>query len=1165
MQKKLLGKLFFNQILLRMAVVLLLVISTAGYAQSHSKGLFSFNWQNAPLSTVIKQVEDVAKVHFSYNPQDIDLNHKITLDVSNKDISQVVELIARQMNINYKIAGETIMLQAIKEKKNAQPFLLAGKIYDASHVTLPGVIVSNTATQKAVSSGPDGDFVIGAHEGDVIVFKMLGFATLSVAASEKEKNVNITLKPVNTELKTVVVTALGIKREERALGYAYSEVDGNDLKKAREPNIINSLEGRVAGLIITEGAGGPAGASRVIIRGNTSITGNNQPLYVVDGVPIDNSNYGSVGGGKYAGGQDFGDAISAINPDDVDKITVLKGPSASALYGSRAANGVILITTKKGGNKKELGIELNSTSSIETQLTNADGNQYIYGQGTAEQLVTTQAQAENTLFTNFGPRLDPNLSVIGFDGISRPYSLVKNNIQDFFRTGSTFTNTIAFSNSNDNTSFRLSASDLRNNDILPGSYMRRNTFNFTGSSKFGSKITMEAKLMYMNEDVVNRPSLADDPGNIGNNFLGLANNVDQAYFKQGYKDAQGDYIDWGGGQYRLDPYWVINEMKNETTKNRVIGGIQGDYAITSWLNLQGRVSTDFTYFDYTKYSPITTPGSLTGELDDINQKLSTTEADMLLSIQKQVTPSLWLSAKLGSSITRIDNPGTVGQNIDMTVTDVVNVNSFSDKTVVANEYREQTNSIYGLFTAAYKSYLYLDATVRRDASSTLPVNNNTYTYPSLSTSFVFTDAFKMDKSILSFGKIRLSGAEVGSGTQAYQLNQYYSLFPQTFNGQSLGGIATTILPNKNLKPTRTTSFEAGTELKFFTDRLGLDFTYYSSKSKDQINLVAAPYSSGYAQQIINAGVIDNKGVEIMLTGKPVVVKNFTWNLAVNFAKNTNTVESLAAGVPYLTLSDARWLGVSVVAKPGSPYGAILGYDYQRDNKGNIILDPTTLAPLQSANRTVLGKGTWDWTGGLTNSFYYKNFGLTMVIDIKHGSSLFSMTNLFDVIRGSSAATLAGRSEWIQSEENRQSAGMSPAQWAAAGNVRGYVPQGVVQSGTDGSGNPVYSKNTKALDPSIYWANYYSDGNGIATPFIYDASYIKMREITLSYQIPTSLTSKWKIKDMSIAIVSRNPFIIHKNVPNVDPDSNYDNGNGQGLEYGSLPSRKSWGFNLNVKF
>jgi TonB-linked SusC/RagA family outer membrane protein len=1167
MHKKLLLKKFCDRILLRMAGALLLVISFTGYAQSSTGNkLYSFHWENSSVSTIFKQVEDAAKVHFSYNPKDLNLQERITTQVVNKSLPEVIDAIASKIKIKYKIDGETIMLQADEHNNvTGQPFKLYGQVYDSNHNPLTAATVTNSTTNKSAATNSSGDFVIEAHNGDIITFSIIGFEPLTIIGNEKTQSINISLKQSTTELKTVVVTALGIKRDERSLGYAYSEVDGTDLKKAREINVINSLEGKVAGLVITSTAGGPAGSSRVIIRGNTSITGNNQPLYVVDGIPIDNSNYGQVGSSKYASGQDFGDAISAINPDDVDKISVLKGPSASALYGSRAANGVILITTKRGSTKKELGIEYNSTSSIETQLTKADGNQYIYGQGTGEQLVIDPTQAKNTLFNNFGPRLDPSLQVVGFDGVYRPYALVQNNIQNFFRTGSTFTNTVAFANSNDVTAFRLSISDLRNNDILPGSNMRRNSFNFTGSSKFGSKITMEARLMYMNEDVNNRPSLADDPGNIGNNFIGLANNVDQAYFKTGYKDVNSNYVDWGGGQYRLDPYWVINEMKNETTKNRVIGGLQGNYAVTSWLNIQGRASTDFTYFNYSKYSPISTPGSLTGELDEIDQKLSTTEADLLVSASKQFTKSLWLSAKLGASLTRIDNPSTTGQNIDMVVTDVVNINSFSDKTLVASRYQKQTNSVYGLFSAAYKSYLYIDATVRQDASSTLPVNNNTYTYPSLATSFVFTDAFNMDKSVLSFGKIRLSAAEVGSDADPYQLNLYYNLYPQTFNGQSLGGIATTILPNKNLKPTRTSSFEAGTELKFFNNRIGLDVTYYSSDSKDQINLVAAPLSSGFAQQIINAGDIGNKGLEVELNAKPIVVKDFTWDLNVNFARNVNTVKSLAADVPYLTLSDARWLGVSIVAKPGAAYGSILGYGYQKDSKGDIILDPTTLAPLQSTDREILGKGTWNWTGGLTSSFYYKDFGLSFIVDIKQGASLFSMTNLFDVIRGSSAVTLPGRAEWIQSEEARQSAGMSPEQWAAAGKVRGYVPQGVVQTGTDSKGNPIYTKNTKALDPSVYWANYYSDGNGVATPFIYDASYIKMREITFSYNIPAKLISKWRIKDMSVAIVSRNPFIIQKHVPNVDPDSNYNNGNGQGLEYGSLPSRKSWGFNLNFKF
>jgi TonB-linked SusC/RagA family outer membrane protein len=1167
MLKKLPKSRFFSKMLLRMLGAVFLVIYTSAYAQSSPNSLYSFNWQNQPVEQVFKQIEDASKVHFSYNPADVDFKRKISLKVTNKGLNDVLNALAGQMNIRYKIAGETVLIQAMKNSPNAAAFILKGKVLDPDKLALPGVTVVNTKTNRSTVTNAAGEFGIEADAGDVITFRMLGFETSSVTASDDARNVTVLLKLSSTELKTVVVTALGIKREQRALGYAFAEVDGNDLKKARETNIMNSLAGKVAGLVITSSAGGPAGSSRVIIRGNTTITGNNQPLYVVDGVPIDNSNYGQVGGGKYSGGQDFGDAISAINPDDVDKISVLKGPSASALYGSRAGNGVILITTKKGSSKKELGIEFNSTSSIETQLTSLDGNQYIYGQGSAEQLVIDAAQAKNTLFNNFGPRLDPNLQVVGFDGVYRPFGLVKDNIQDFFRTGSTFTNTIALSNSSDKGNFRLSISDLRNNDIVPGSNMRRNTFNFNGSSKFGKNLTVEARVMYMNENVTNRPSLADDPGNIGNNFIGLANNVDQAYFKTGYKDVEGNYVEWGGGQYRLDPYWVINEMSNQTKKNRMIGGLQANYTFTNWLSLQGRASTDFTYFDYQKFSPISTPGSLTGRLETTNQKIQTTEADMLLTAQKQVTPSINLSARLGASLSSSQAPGYTGSYIDMVATDVISSNSFADKTIIQVSPRErQTRSVYGLFTAAYKSYLYIDATVRRDAVSTLPVNKNAYTYPSLSGSFVFTDAFKIDKSILSFGKIRVSGAEVASDTDPYMLNLTYALNPQTFNGGALGGISTTVKPpGADFKPTRTRSFEVGSDLKFFNDKIGLDITYYTSKSRDQINVVNLPLSSGFSQQLINAGVVGNKGIEVALNTRPIVSKDFSWDLNVNFARNINTVESLAEGVPYLTLSDARWLGTSVVARPNTAYGAILGYGGQKDDQGNAILDPVTLAPLQTTDREVLGKGTWSWTGGLTSAFYYKNFGLSFAVDIKQGASLFSMTNLFNVIRGASLVTLPGRAEWIKSEEDRQTAGQSIEQWTAAGKVRGYVPQGVVQTGVDAGGKPVYAPNAKAVDPSIYWANYYSDGNGVASPFIYDASYIKMREITLSYTIPSAISSKWGIKNMAVALVSRNPFIIHKNVPNVDPDSNYNNGNGQGLEYGSLPSRKSWGFNLNVKF
>jgi TonB-linked SusC/RagA family outer membrane protein len=1057
------------------------------------------------------------------------------------------------------------MLAASRHYAAAQaPPVIKGIITDEKGAMIPGASIFNKNNKETAISASDGGYSIKAAGGDSIIIQMIGYERFGFL-TKAQRLMNVRLQSRSETLKDVVVTALGIRREERELGYAFSEVKGEDINKAKETNVINSLAGKVPGLIINSTAGGPSGSSRVIIRGNTSITGNNQPLYVIDGIPMDNSNYGQVGDTKFAEGVDMGDAISAINPDDIDKISVLKGPSAAALYGSSAANGVILITTKKGAKSKELGVELNSTATIENQLTKVDGNQYLYGQGRAGQLPLDQSQAQSTMFTNFGPRLDPSLNAIGFDGVTRPYALAKDNFGSFFRTGSSLNNTLSLTNATDRSNFRFSVSDLRYKDILPNSDIRRNNFTFSGRSKFGSKLDVDVRATYLNEKVNNRAGLGDAPTNIGQNFNGLANNIDQSVFSDTYKSAQGEYVEWGGGAYRLNPYWILYEMSNVTLKDRLTGAFNATYTVNSWLSFLARASTDITFLDYRKYSPRTTPLALSGMMNVLNQKYSTTQADFMATVTKKITPDLNFSARLGASFNQRIRKGTTATYSNMTVTDVISINSYQDKSMEENNLRREIRSAYGLFTFGYKNYLYLDATVRTDASSTLPENNNVYTYPSVSASFIFTDAFKMKSDVLSFGKLRASWAEVGNDTDPYMLDVYYSLYPLAFNGVQPANLATKILPNTNLKPTRTRSFEAGTNLKFFNGRLNFDATYYTSRSRDQINIVPAPVSSGFPKQIINAGMITNKGIELLLSGTPISKKNFSWDLTLNFARNINNVESLADDVPFIALSEARWLGLLVAAMPGQKYGAILGYDYQRDPEGNIILNPSSLNPMPTSDRRVLGKGVFDWTGGVMSRLTYKNFSLNAAFDIKYGADIFSMTDLFSVVRGSSVKTLPGREEWIASEQERLAAKKTPAEWQAAGNVKGYVPEGVVQTGTDAGGKPVYTKNTRAVDPSVYWGGFYSDGNGIAVPFIYKATYVKVREITLSYRLPGAFNRKLSIKDAAVGLVARNPFIIYKDIPNVDPDSNYNNGNGQGLEYGSLPSRRGWGINLNVKF
>ena len=1047
-----------------------------------------------------------------------------------------------------------------------QQFSVVGTITDESNFKMPGVSIVNKKTKQTTQTNVDGGYSIRANNGDTIQIRMTGYTTQTFVARDTKKRVDISLKEDIQLLKAVeVTTALDIRRGEKELGYSVTQVSGDDINKAKETNVMNSLSGKVAGLVINSGAGGPAGSSRVVIRGATSITGNNQPLYVIDGIPMDNSNYGQVGSDQFGGGVDMGDAISAINPDDVESITVLKGPAATALYGSLAGNGVILITTKKGTNNKELGIELNSTNTIETQLTKYDDVQYLYGQGRNQLMPTDQAQAFNSLFINFGARLDPGVSSVGFDGVTRPYALAKNNIQNFFRTGSSFNNTIALSSSTDKSSFRFSAADLRYKDIVPTSDIRRNTYTFTGRSKFGDKLTLDVRATYLNEKVNNRAGLGDSPSNIGMNFNGLANNIDQELFKTNYKTAQGDYLDWGGGQYRINPYWVINEMYNRTNKDRLTGALNATYKFTKAFSLNAKAATDVTFLDYESYRPKTTPGALGGQLDQVNQRYTTNQVEVLASYTKQVSKDFNLSARLGGSINDRIRKGTTSAFSNMIVLDAISPSSYLDKSVIPNDIPRRIRSVYGLATVGFKNYLFLDATIRRDQSSTLPESNNTYTYPSLSSSFVFTDAFKIKSDILSFGKLRASVAEVGNDTDPFLLDLYYTLNQLTFNGSLNGKISSKVIPPIDLKPTRTRSYEFGTNMRFFKNKINFDATYYHSDSRDQINIVPAALSSGFPQQLINAGVISNQGVELLISGSPLSSNSkIKWDMSINFARNVSKIKSLSDRVgEYLTLSEARWAGLRVVAKPGEQYGTLMGYDFLRDPNGNVILNSTSLLPIIDPNMKVLGKGVFDWTGGFTSRVSYRNFSLNTAIDVKYGADIFSMTNLFMHARGSALATLEGRAEWILSEEQRMGEKKTAAQWQAEGRVRGYVPKGVINTGT--AANPVYVTNTRAMDPTLYWQTFATDGSNIATPFVYKATYVKVRELTLTYTLPQTLNKQLGLKGASVGLVARNPFIIYKDVPNVDPDSNYNNSNGQGLEYGSLPTRRGWGFNLNVKF
>lgn len=1045
----------------------------------------------------------------------------------------------------YGYAEDEVTHQVVQQTSKVK-----GTVTDEQGESLIGASVAVKGTTQGVITDINGQFSIDAPRNATLMVSYVGYQAQEVPV-KGQSNLKIVLKEDSKIIDEVVVTALGIKRERKALGYSLGEVKGEELAKAKETNVINSLAGKIPGLIVSQTAGGPSGSSRVIVRGSTEMTGNNQPLYVVDGVPLDNTNYGSAG--TY-GGYDLGDGISSINPDDIESMSVLKGPAASALYGSRASHGVILITTKKASTKKKFSVELNTTTTFEKQLTSWDDVQYTYGQGTSGRINGTDDQYSSN--KNWGPKVDPGLNMTYFDGVTRPYVIIPDNIDGFFRTGMTTTNTIVVSTVKDNTGIRATYTDMRNKDILPNTQMSRNTLNLRANTTI-DKVELDFKVTYTREDVKNRPALSGHRANPARNLMALATTYDQKWLRDSYKDADGNYYDWNGRDiWNINPYWILNEMSNDSGKDKYMASALVRYNINKHLKIQVTGGADLNNFNFQEYAAPSTPGFELGQMQMSNftNRMYNVEA---LAIYSNSYKKFDYGATLGGNIYKVDNKTQIVTATDMKMRDIIALQSFTSKEITEGTYRKQINSLYGAINLAYGSFVYLDATLRGDHSSTLPSGNNTYLYPSVSGSLLFSELFKINSAILTYGKVRASWAQVGSDTDPYQLGLSYAMSPKSYAGYALASISNGTIPNIDLKPTKTNSAEFGVELKFLKNRIGLDFTYYTQNSKNQIMRLNTTGASGYNSMLVNAGEIENKGVEIVLNTRPIQTKDFTWDVNINFSKNSNKVKRLASGIKEFELESARWIDVKVAAVEGENYGSILGRDFLRNDAGQVIIDATTGLPKVTDDLRVLGNASWKWTGGLTTNLTYRNISLSAIFDIKMGADVYSMSSRSSFQTGKEKGTLPGRDAWYESEEKRMEAGLTEGKWTPTG---GFVAEGVIEV-TDANGQTTYAPNTKFIDPEKYWAHI---ADKTPVPFIYDNSYVKIREITLAYRLPKNWVKK-VCEDVSVSFVARNPFILYKNVPNIDPDSNYNNGSGMGLEYGSLPSRRSYGFNVNVKF
>lgn len=1001
----------------------------------------------------------------------------------------------------------------------AQQRVVTGKVTDASGVGIPGVNLVIKGTSNGTATDATGSYSIQVPgDQSVIVFSFIGFTTQEIQVGSRA-SIDVSLEASAETLSEVVVTALGIERDTRTLGYALTTVDGGNFTKARETNVANSLVGRIAGVNVSTVNGGPGSSSNVNIRGMNSLSPNGSPpLYVINGVPMDNSTRGSAG---QWGGADLGDGIANINPDDIEDITVLKGATASALYGSRASSGVIIITTKKGKKGGQgLGIEINSNYTAD-KVRNLTDFQYVYGQGVQNSRPIDQNSAYNSGLSSWGDVMD-GAPTYQFDGVQRPYSPQKKNIENFYRTGHTFTNTVSLTGSGENMGYRFSAANMTNESVVPNSGMNRNTFNLNLNSNLTQKLKFDLVTNFVSEKSNNRPNLSDSPGNSNYGITFLPTSLDEAVLRPGDKD--GIEIGTSNNVFVNNPWFAANKFVNDAGRKRIINIVKLQYNLTSWLSLQGRIGNDYSSDRYTTVTPYGTAYRPTGDMSETSSHTSETNADFLLTASKDLTTDISFSASVGGNLRKLNFESITGNGTVFSIPFLYVLDNLVNKNTTYGKRQVETQSFYYTAEFSYKNMLFLNTTGRSDKFSAL--DGRSIFYPSAGMSFVFSEL--VDAPVLSFGKVRSSWARsTGDPTQyAYQTSLYYSI-DQSNNGKPIGVIKNGSIPNNDLKPYTLAEIELGVELKFLNNRLGLDAAYYNRKTKDEIVGVTTSPTSGYSSATLNVGSLENKGFELLLTGSPVKTQDFSWNISFNFTHNTNKVTKLAEGLDQITVGTSRTLNAFVNHVVGKPAAQVMAFDYSRNASGQIMYDAAGW-PIQG-KLIPMGSGMNNQFGGLNNELNYKNFNLSFLIDFKMGGKLFSATNYYAYVNGLHQNTLVNREE-------------------------GIVGAGV---GPDGSTPNNVTANS--------WDYYPAIANRISSQFVYDASFVKLRQLVFGFNLPREWFGKTAIKAASLSLVGRNLAILKKHTPNVDPESNYNNSAAQGLELAGVPSTRSLGFNLNIKF
>jgi len=1018
---------------------------------------------------------------------------------------------------------------------------IEGKVTDPQGVPMPGVDIVEKGTLNGTVTNLNGEYSITVESPEaVLVFSFVGYLSQEIQVGNRTI-IDVTLEEDILQLEEVVVTALGIRKETKALTYSVTEVEGDELMRAQETNVGEALIGKIAGVDVTAIGGGIAGSNKIVIRGNNSLTGNNDPLIVLDGVPIDNDPRSGWGG------RDYGDGLAAINPNDIESISVLKGNTAAALYGYRAANGVVMITTKRGVPGAGVGVEVNSSYTYDQPVITFDAMHDLYGQGLGHEKPTDWGYETHR---TWGAKFDGSQAYYP-DGTPVSYDAKEFHFREFFRDGYTFQNSVALSGGNEQQTYRLSVSDLRNNHIVPNSDQRRNTVSLNTTGKFGKRLTVSTKINYTNQDVHNRPVTSSIYSNYVQAMMVMPANWEIEHFKGptdkwGAKEDGTHYM-FSTNDWFTNPYWSAYQYDTRDITDRVIASGTARYDIFSWLYIQGRIGTDFGNVKITEITPYGTahvaPAGQ-GRVEESTRKTRETNMEYMIGGDKEFG-DFGVNAFFGGSRMRRDyeNVGASATYLSIPFYHVLSNGSVQEAIYGFNQ--REVNSLYGSAEFSFRKYLFLTVTGRNDWYSTLNPENNSKFYYSGGLSFLLSDAVELPDWI-SFAKLRISQAQVGGGgTTPYQTKFSYNVDAIGHLGVPLASIPNT-LSNPNLTPYLSTETEFGADLRLFQNRIGIDYAYYIRNSIDHIINADYPMSAGYTSGKVNLGEVKNWGHEVLLTGRPLIGE-MIWD--VTLAVSYNMSEVIEAGETDEVQIGSASVATKVRHIEGDRYGAILGYKQQRLDDGTKVWEYNagreTWAPARESDLSVLGYGYHPWTGSLNNQFSWKGFDLSFLIDWKFGGSFFSETNYLLYLRGNHLNTIGKGIEGIEP-------------------VNGVDrEEGINLLGVDTEGNPgpFHVPNNKFEN---FYRRLYS--NRITELNVYDASFIKFRQIVFGYNLPASLMDNLPIRGIRISFIARNLGNLYDKVDNVDPAfSNTGSGNDQGLEkYAMLPIR-NFGLNLNVKF